>query len=74
LNAAAVAEYGVGWCVDHRRLTADEVRAFLAGESRFRDRGRWHARDGRAEAVAALERFAAELVRAPLAAHVPQVA
>jgi uncharacterized protein (TIGR00661 family) len=75
VNAGAVERYEIGWRVDHRRLTPETVRAFLTEESRFRDRTRWHARDGRAEAVAALERYAAELVQSPLsAANLPKVA
>jgi uncharacterized protein (TIGR00661 family) len=65
LNAAAVERCGIGRRLDHRRLTAAAVRDFLDEEQRFRDRTRWHARDGRAEAVAALERFAAELAGTP---------
>jgi uncharacterized protein (TIGR00661 family) len=65
LNAAAIERCGIGRRLDHRRLNAATVRAFLDEDERFADRTRWHARDGRAEAVAALERFAGELVATP---------
>jgi hypothetical protein len=44
--------------MSHRRIDGGAIRRFLAAEQRYRDRTRWHARDSRAEAVAALEGFA----------------
>jgi uncharacterized protein (TIGR00661 family) len=63
VNAAAIVRLGIGIERDHRRLTANDVREFLAREQQLRDRTRWHVRDGRAEAVAAIEKFLAQLVR-----------
>jgi uncharacterized protein (TIGR00661 family) len=74
VNAAAVERLGVGVRADHRRLSVVELRAFLALEQGFRDRTRWHERDGRAEAVAALERFAAELAPTTRTTRLPKVA
>jgi uncharacterized protein (TIGR00661 family) len=74
VNAAAVERCGIGARVDHRRLTAEHVQAFLGDEERFATRTRWHARDGRAEAVAALERCVAELGPAPKRTRLPRVA
>lgn len=74
INAAAVERCGVGVQVDRHRLTPERLRAFLDGAERYADRTRWHARDGRAEAVAALERFAHELAPAPTRTRLPRVA
>jgi uncharacterized protein (TIGR00661 family) len=61
INAASVERAGIGRALRCGQLTAARLRAFLADEPSLRDRTRWRARDGRNEAVAALERFAAEL-------------
>jgi uncharacterized protein (TIGR00661 family) len=63
VNAGAIARLGIGERHDHHRLTVADVRRFLDREQHFRDRTRWHVRDGRAEAVAAIEAFLGELVR-----------
>jgi hypothetical protein len=74
VNAAAVERCGIGVRADHRRLTAESLRAFLAAEEQHADRARWHARDGRAEALAALERFVHELAPAPAPTRLCKVA
>jgi uncharacterized protein (TIGR00661 family) len=61
INAASVAAAGFGHALPRGQLTGARLRDFLADEPRLRDRTRWCVRDGRVEAVAALERFAAEL-------------
>jgi uncharacterized protein (TIGR00661 family) len=64
VNAAAVERAGIGMQLPHDRLTPDLLRMFVARETIFlgnmRRRG---ARDGRVEALAALEGFAAEVAR-----------
>jgi uncharacterized protein (TIGR00661 family) len=74
VNAIAVERCGVGVRTDHRRLTGETLRQFLAGDQQYRDRTHWHARDGRAEAAAALERFVAELAPTPRHVRLPRVA
>jgi uncharacterized protein (TIGR00661 family) len=61
INAAAVGRAGIGHTLPQRQLTGARLRAFLRDEPRLRDRTRWCVRDGRADALAALERFAVEL-------------
>jgi len=61
LNAAAVARLGIGMQVRHRDFTPEVLHRFLRAEASFRDRALTLARDGRAEALAALEGFAREL-------------
>jgi uncharacterized protein (TIGR00661 family) len=61
LNAAAVERAGLGLQIDSRRITRFAFERLLADEGRFRDAARGNARDGRADAIAALERFAREL-------------
>jgi uncharacterized protein (TIGR00661 family) len=63
VNAAAIVRLGVGEKHDHRRLSVANLQRFLAREQHFRDRTRWHARDGRAEAVAAIESFLGSVAR-----------
>jgi uncharacterized protein (TIGR00661 family) len=74
INAAAVAAAGFGQMLRPRELDVERLRAFLSVESQLRDRTRWHVRDGRTEALAALERFAAELAPARRGAALPRVA
>jgi len=61
LNAAAVERIGVGMQVRHDRVTRDVFVRLLADEPRFRAAAARGARDGRVEAIAALESFAREL-------------
>jgi len=65
VNAAAVERCGIGMQVHHSRLTPALLTQFMRGELQYREAARLHARDGRAEALAALEGFAAEVARAP---------
>jgi hypothetical protein len=61
VNAAAIARLGIGVRVEHSRLRAEDVRRFLRRDAELRDRTRWHLRDGRAEAIAALQAFLDQL-------------
>jgi uncharacterized protein (TIGR00661 family) len=75
INADAVVRAAFGAAVPQGQLTGARLRAFLAAEPRLRDRTRWCVRDGRADAVAALERYAAELAPIrPGARALPKVA
>lgn len=60
LNAQAIAKMGIGEGLDGHRVTADRLRGFLDRAEDYR--GHFPPqRDGRAEAVAAIEEFAVEL-------------
>jgi len=61
LNAAAVQRMGIGMRTSRRRVDADQLRAFLAGEPRYVASFPDRPADGRAQAVEAIQRFAAEL-------------
>jgi uncharacterized protein (TIGR00661 family) len=61
LNAAAVERLGIGMQVPHDEIDAQSVRRFLEREDVFRKSMRHALRDGRAEAISALEAFAREL-------------
>ncbi len=61
LNAAAVERLGIGRQVRAADVTVDAIARFLANESRFRGAMRRARRDGRAEALVAIEAFAREL-------------
>jgi uncharacterized protein (TIGR00661 family) len=61
LNAAAVARLGIGMRVRHQDFSSGVIREFLAREVSFRDTIGRLARDGRAEALAAIERLVREL-------------
>jgi uncharacterized protein (TIGR00661 family) len=67
VNAAAVERCGVGMQVAHEALTPQHLHQFIAREPELRAHARAVTRDGRVEALAALEGFAAEL--APRAAR-----
>jgi hypothetical protein len=72
-NAAAVEQLGIGRAA--RALTAPVIADFLAGEDRHGLRARALARDGRAEALTALDEMTRELTgRALLPARTAQVA
>ncbi len=64
LNAAAVERLGIGMQVQHTEIDGQTVRRFLEMEDVFRKSMRHALRDGRAEAIAALETFARELASA----------
>ena len=61
LNAIAVEDMGIGMATSRRRICIDQLRAFLAGHSRFVDHFPAETPDGRQQALAAIERFAKEL-------------
>ncbi len=61
VNACAVERLGIGEQVSFGDLKAGVLRRFLSRTERYVERTRWLARDGRRDAVDALERFAAEL-------------
>lgn len=61
LNAAAVERLGIGLQVRQDQVTRDTFARLLADEARFRQAAVRGARDGRVEAIAALESFAREL-------------
>jgi uncharacterized protein (TIGR00661 family) len=64
VNAAAVVRCGVGVQEAHEKLTVGHLEQFLAREPELSARARAAARDGRAEAMTALEGFANEVKRA----------
>jgi uncharacterized protein (TIGR00661 family) len=64
VNAAAVERCGVGMQVAHEQLSRAHVQQFIAREAEFRERAVGSARDGRVEALAALEGFAADVTAA----------
>jgi uncharacterized protein (TIGR00661 family) len=64
LNAAAVERLGIGMQVPHDAIDVHAFRRFFAGEQAFRESARRSVRDGRVEAIGALESFAGELARA----------
>ncbi len=75
VNADAIVRAGFGEVTPREALSGERLRAFLHAEPRLRDRTRWCVRDGRADAIAALELFAAELAPAPRRARaLPKVA
>jgi hypothetical protein len=75
INAEAVARAGFGQTMPLSTLTGARLRQFLAAEPQLRDRTRWCVRDGRADAIAALERFVSELAPRPRSARaLPKVA
>jgi uncharacterized protein (TIGR00661 family) len=62
-NANAVERLGIGMQVAHRRLSCAVIHTFLGQLERFAAQLGRHARDGRAEALGALETYFAELGR-----------
>jgi UDP:flavonoid glycosyltransferase YjiC (YdhE family) len=65
LNAAAVVRLGIGRAVRSEDLSKETIARFLLEGRRFEEATKAVARDGRAEAIAAIERFALELQRGP---------
>ncbi|MBK9126554.1 MAG: hypothetical protein IPM13_01995 [Phycisphaerales bacterium] len=61
LNAASLERRGFGRAVRWRDFSVDHLQAFLAEEERFHAHIRCAARNGRREAVEAIESFIAEL-------------
>lgn len=74
LNGAALQRAGLGQCVRHADFSAEHIAHFLAEEERYHANIRRSARNGRQEAVDAIERFIAELTgRRPVAAEQVEV-
>ncbi|MBL6752521.1 MAG: hypothetical protein ISP90_18555 [Nevskia sp.] len=61
LNAYMIERMGVGMRADRARLTPSDIDRFLGNYDYYRSNMREHARDGRAEATATLQRFIGEL-------------
>jgi uncharacterized protein (TIGR00661 family) len=61
LNAAAVEALGIGRRVRQADVNAEAVASFVRDADRYRETMRGAVRDGRVEALAAIERFAHEL-------------
>jgi uncharacterized protein (TIGR00661 family) len=61
VNACAVDRLRIGEQVSFEKLNGGVLRRFLSRAEGYVERMRWLARDGRREAVDALERFAGEL-------------
>jgi uncharacterized protein (TIGR00661 family) len=72
LNGRAVAQMGIGLCVDAQALAAAHLQAFLRQRDAFAARMLQLRRDGLAEAVQAIEQFVHELTPRPAVAAVPQ--
>ncbi|MFO0839670.1 MAG: glycosyltransferase family protein [Phycisphaerae bacterium] len=68
LNAAAVERMGIGRRVDFLRLTPDFIRRFLKDEQRFVESIARQRRDGRREAIDAIEQCLRELSASPTSA------
>jgi uncharacterized protein (TIGR00661 family) len=64
LNAAALERLGIGMQVQRTEIDGATIRRFLETEDVFRKSMRHALRDGRAEAIVALETFARELASA----------
>ena len=62
MNAAAVQRLGIGMATTFGKFGAADIERFVAREGVFRERMRDLARNGRAEALATIERCMAELV------------
>jgi hypothetical protein len=65
LNAAAVARLGIGRETRHEDISAEAIGRFLRDAPAFEAATRNVVRDGRAEALAAIDGFATELTRRP---------
>jgi uncharacterized protein (TIGR00661 family) len=61
LNAAAVVRLGIGRSIEHDEIDGAAIRDFLGHLDGYRASMRHAARDGRAEAILAIEAFAREL-------------
>ncbi len=73
INALAVERLGIGAQVSQSAISAEVVRGFLSDEPKFLDSIRRAARDGRREALDAIERCLVELVGVPsVVADAPQ--
>jgi uncharacterized protein (TIGR00661 family) len=63
LNAAAVSRLRIGAQVCHEDISADAIRRFLRDAPQYEASARGLVRDGRSEALAAIESFASELAQ-----------
>jgi len=61
LNAVQIEARGIGECLGSRPLTSELIRAFLSREADYAQNAERQERDGKLEAVEAIERYAAEL-------------
>ncbi|MFH1746316.1 MAG: glycosyltransferase family protein [Planctomycetota bacterium] len=61
LNAASLEYMQIGMQVRHSELSQDVLQTFLEREALYLDNIRRHARDGRREALVAIERYLGEL-------------
>jgi UDP:flavonoid glycosyltransferase YjiC (YdhE family) len=68
VNALALERMGLGEQLHHQEFDLRRLSAFLGRAPRYAARATSARRDGRAEAVAALEQFAGELSRGQRAA------
>jgi uncharacterized protein (TIGR00661 family) len=68
INAIQIERMGVGIRSHRTKINADVIREFLDREEEFRNKAKREFRDGKKEALEAIERFAAELTgRSPQA-------
>lgn len=74
LNAYQIERMGFGVRAPRGGLTAEILRSFLARADEMAKNARGHARDGAAEAVEAIDRFARELTGAPAPQALPAAA
>lgn len=61
LNAIAVEHMGIGMRTSRKKVGAEQLRAFLSGEARYRESIPDQPTDGRTQAVEAIGQFAEEL-------------
>lgn len=62
MNATGLVQLGIGEAHDGSEVTATVIRRFLGRHAQYAEQARLHQRDGRAEAIAILERWMTELV------------
>jgi len=77
LNGSELERMGIGMRIAQRALTTAVIQRFLTNEDLYLQQVRRHRRDGRAEALTAIERFIAELTgqrrsREPVSQPQPQ--
>ncbi|MGC9454251.1 MAG: glycosyltransferase family protein [Phycisphaerae bacterium] len=63
LNAAAVERMNIGQSTTRDKISREQLDSFLAAEQQYRNAMPEEVRDGRAEAVGAIEQFAKELIK-----------
>lgn len=62
LNARQIERLGVGKQVGYGKVSAEQISEFLANSERYASNAKREFRDGKAEALEAINRFASELV------------